>query len=114
MAEILAVKNGVTLPRDMDVAQAKNDCARCSRQRSGRAGVRDTARPCVKLPTPGSVEPPPSPGRRPASSDIGAGLPRPAALQVGHGVDIAANARIVDRDFLDRKLLQQLARAAIP
>jgi len=25
MAEILAVKNGVTLPRDMDVAQAKND-----------------------------------------------------------------------------------------
>jgi xanthine dehydrogenase accessory factor len=27
MAEILAVKNGVTLPRDMDVAQAKNDRA---------------------------------------------------------------------------------------
>ena len=25
MAEILAVKNGVTLPRDMEVAQAKND-----------------------------------------------------------------------------------------
>ena len=25
MAEILAVKNGVALPRDMDVAQAKND-----------------------------------------------------------------------------------------
>jgi xanthine dehydrogenase accessory factor len=27
MAEILAVKNGVTLPRDLDVAQAKNDKA---------------------------------------------------------------------------------------
>jgi xanthine dehydrogenase accessory factor len=27
MAEILAVKNGVTLPRDMDVSQAKNDLA---------------------------------------------------------------------------------------
>jgi xanthine dehydrogenase accessory factor len=27
MAEILAVKNGVALPRDMDVAQAKNDRA---------------------------------------------------------------------------------------
>lgn len=27
MAEILAVKNGVSLPRDMDVAQAKNDLA---------------------------------------------------------------------------------------
>jgi xanthine dehydrogenase accessory factor len=27
MAEILAVKNGVTLPRDLDVAQAKNDNA---------------------------------------------------------------------------------------
>jgi xanthine dehydrogenase accessory factor len=27
MAEILAVKNGVTLPRDLDVAQAKNDRA---------------------------------------------------------------------------------------
>ena len=27
MAEILAVKNGVTLPRDMDVAQAKNELA---------------------------------------------------------------------------------------
>lgn len=25
MAEILAVKNGVTLPRDMEVARAKND-----------------------------------------------------------------------------------------
>jgi xanthine dehydrogenase accessory factor len=25
MAEILAVKNGVTLPRDMEDAQAKND-----------------------------------------------------------------------------------------
>ena len=25
MAEVLAVKNGVPLPRDMDVAQAKND-----------------------------------------------------------------------------------------
>ena len=24
MAEVLAVKNGVTLPRDMEVAQAKN------------------------------------------------------------------------------------------
>ena len=27
MAEILAVKNGVALPRDMDVAHAKNDLA---------------------------------------------------------------------------------------
>lgn len=27
MAEILAVKNGVTLPRDMDVGQAKNGLA---------------------------------------------------------------------------------------
>jgi xanthine dehydrogenase accessory factor len=27
MAEILAVKNGVALPRDMDVAYAKNDLA---------------------------------------------------------------------------------------
>jgi xanthine dehydrogenase accessory factor len=27
MAEILAVKNGVTLPRDLDVSQAKNDLA---------------------------------------------------------------------------------------
>jgi xanthine dehydrogenase accessory factor len=27
MAEVLAVKNGVTLPRDMAVAQAKNDRA---------------------------------------------------------------------------------------
>lgn len=25
MAQILAVKNGVTLPRELDVAQAKND-----------------------------------------------------------------------------------------
>ena len=27
MAEILAVKNGVTLPRDMEVARAKNELA---------------------------------------------------------------------------------------
>ncbi len=27
MAEILAVKNGVTLPRDMDVGRAKNELA---------------------------------------------------------------------------------------
>jgi xanthine dehydrogenase accessory factor len=27
MAEILAVKNGVTLPRDMDISQAKNELA---------------------------------------------------------------------------------------
>jgi xanthine dehydrogenase accessory factor len=35
MSEIIAVKNGVTLPRDMEVAQAKNQLA----EPAGRADV---------------------------------------------------------------------------